>query len=183
MTHQAPATQPVHLSSSQQRELSTRIAEAQRKVNQLEGKIREEQEKLASARDIYNRACELVAQNKSDDAQAARDVVLRHEDKILGMKSLLHEPAQLLDQLLRELSAEVARDTEARQAVEILDEQDTIGKQAERALHAITERDRCTESITSIVANLRSRTYKTAANKHAAFEAAYKIERKAAGMN
>jgi chromosome segregation ATPase len=181
MTHESPATQPVHLSSSQ-RELATRISKAQTGVNQLEEKIREEVEKLANAREIYARACELLAQGKQADIESARNAMLRHEAKIEGQRNLLREPKALLDQLRQELATEKAREDEAKIAVEILDEQDTIEKQAERALHAVEERDRLIESIGAIVGNLRSKTYRTAANKHAAFQAAHKIERKAAGI-
>lgn len=179
---ESPATQPIHLSSNQQRELNARIMKTQTAVNGMEAKIREEQERLASAREIYSAACQRLAEGKNADVEAARNACLRHEAKIEGMKGLLREPKELLDQLKRELSAEVAREDEARVSVEILDEQDTICKSEERALHAIEERDRCIQSITAIIANLRSRTYRTADNKRSAFQAAHKVERKAAGI-
>ncbi len=173
---------PVHLSSAEQRELSLRITKAQTGVNALEGKLREEQERLAAARDIYSAACERLARGQTADVEAARNVCLRHEAKIEGMKALLREPKELLDQLRQELAAEKAREDEARVAVEIIDELDTIEKQADRALHAVEERDRCIQTITAIVADLRTRTYRTAENKHSAFQVAHKIERRAAGM-
>jgi len=176
------ATSPVHLSSSAQRQLDARISEAQRNVNALEGKIREEQERLANAREIYASACERLAKGQNVDVEAARNTMLRFEAKIEGQRNLLREPKRLLDQLRQELAADVARADEERLAVEILDEQDAIEKQAERALHAIEERDRCIESIGAIIGNLRSKTYHTPANKPAAFQAAHRIERKASGL-
>ncbi len=178
----SPATSPVHLSSSAQRNLDARINEAQRKVNVLEANIREEVEKLGNAREVYTAACKRLASGKDADPTAARDKVRHYEDKILGMQSLLREPKQLLDELRRELSAEVARADEAKQSVQILDEQDVIQKQIERAMRAIEERQRLDESIVAIVGNLRSRTYLTAKNKQAAFEGAYRVDRKAAGI-
>jgi chromosome segregation ATPase len=182
MTHEAPASPPVRPSSSVQRELEARISEAQRKVNTLEAKIREEQERLVGAREIYSAACQRLADGKNADLETARSAYLRHEAKLEGMQALLREPKRLLDQLRQEMAAEVARADEARLSVEIIDEQDTIENQAERAFHAIDDRDRCIESIAAIVANLRSKTYRTAANKHAAFQAAHRIERKASGL-
>jgi hypothetical protein len=179
---ESPATSPTHLSSSSQRDLDARISVAQSNVNVLEGKIREEQEKLASAREIYSAACQRLAEGKNADVEAARNAYMRHESKIEGMKTLLREPKRLLDALQRELAAEVARADEARQSVAILDEQEIVEQQIERAMRAIEERNRLDQSIVAIVGNLRSRTYLTAGNKHAALEGAYKIDRKAAGI-
>jgi chromosome segregation ATPase len=176
------AASPMHLSSSAQRDLDARINVAQSKVNVLEGKIREEQEKLTSAREIYARACELLAQGKSADVESARAAYQRHEAKIEGMKALLREPKQLLDQLKRELAAEVARADEARQSVAILDEQEMVEQQIERAMRAIDERNQLDQSIVAIVGNLRSRSYLTATNKQGGFQGAYRVERKAAGI-
>ena len=176
------ATSPVHLSSNAQRELGGRVGVAQNKVNLLESNIREEVGKLADAREVYTAACKRLAEGKSADVEAARNKVRHYEDKILGMQALLREPKRLLDQLRQELAAERAREDEARVAIEIVDEEEAIEKQAERALHAIEERDRCIESIGAIIGNLRSKTYHTSANKTAAFQAAHRIERRAAGL-
>jgi len=176
------ATSPVHLSSSAQRDLDARINVAQSKVNVLEGKIREEQEKLTTSREIYSAACQRLAEGKNADVEAARNAYQRHEAKIEGMKALLREPKQLLDQLKRELAAEVARADEARQSVAILDEQEMVEQQIQKALRAIDERNQLDQSIMTAIQSLRSRTYLTSQNKQTAFEGAYKIDRKAAGM-
>jgi len=98
------------------------------------------------------------------------------------LKARLREPQRVLDGLRRELAADVARMDEERQSIAILDEQEIVEEQIERAMRAIDERNQLDQSIVAIVGNLRSRSYLTAVNKQAGFQGAYRVERKASGL-
>jgi len=183
MTHEAPASSPVHLGSSLQRELEAKIQTQAHKVTVIELAIREAGEKLSNARDVYNSACIRLAEGKTNvDVEAARAAMQKHESLIEGLKARLREPQSVLDGLRRELSAEVARVDEARQSIAVLDEREAVEEQIQKALRAIDERNQLDQSIMTAIQSLRSRTYLTSQNKQTAFEGAYKIDRKAAGM-
>lgn len=181
MTHESPATQPVHLSSSQ-RELATRISKAQTGVNRMEEQIREAKEKLQAAVAVYNEACRRLARGEDVDVVAAKGVISKWEAKISGLQALLSEPRQLLDDLRRELSDEKAREDEAKQSVAVLDEQDLVQQQIDQAMRSISERDRHQQVIQAAISHLRSRSYLTGTNKKAGFDGAYAVERRASGL-
>ena len=150
--HEAPASSPVHLTSSAQRELEAKIQTQANKVTVIELAIREAGEKLSNARDVYNSACIKLAEGKTNvDVEAARAAMQKHESLIEGLKARLREPQSVLDGLRRELAAEVARETEEKQSIAILDETELVEQQIQKALRAIDERNQLDQSIVAIV--------------------------------
>ncbi|MGA3090574.1 MAG: hypothetical protein ABSD75_18330 [Terriglobales bacterium] len=165
--------------------LDHRILAATAKVRQVEGKIAEAAEELASQRELYNSACLRLAggaHGAADDVETIRARMLKLEAKVSGLRQLLAVPKSELERCERDRSEALAHAEQERQSEAITEETEFVANKVDAGLKAVAERDKQQAIITAITGHLRTRTYLTGANKKAGLDGAYQIDRKAAGM-